>query len=116
MKYKTLMRIKKSSYLCLQKPEQSYKLFKLFLEVKETLPEKDFQNQEEQHRSKELTWNHKTSNMNKSDSLSLVQELSTMVTYLSQLGLWLHQLPAVVVEFQLQISPKATGGLSNDTC
>jgi hypothetical protein len=54
--------------------------------------------------------------MNKSDSLSLVQELSTMVTYLSQLGLWLHQLPAVVVEFQLQISPKATGGLSNDTC
>ncbi len=62
MKYKTLMRIKKSSYLCLQKPEQSYKLFKLFLEVKERLPE-DFQNQEEQHRSKELTWNHKTSNM-----------------------------------------------------
>jgi hypothetical protein len=56
MKYKTLMRIKKSSYLCLQKPEQSYKLFKLLLEVKERPPEKDFQNQEEeQHRSKELT-------------------------------------------------------------
>jgi hypothetical protein len=115
MKYKTLMRIKKSSYLCLQKPEQSYKLFKLFLEVKEKLPEKNFQNQEE-HRSKELTWNHKTSNMNKSDSLSLVQELSTILTYLSQLGLGLHQLPTVVVEFQLQMSPEATGRLSNNTC
>jgi hypothetical protein len=54
--------------------------------------------------------------MNKSDSLSLVQELSTIVTYLSQLGLWLHQLPTVVVELQLQISPEATGRLSNDTC
>ncbi len=30
MKYKTLMRIKKSSYLCLQKPEQKLQTFQTF--------------------------------------------------------------------------------------
>jgi len=78
----------------LGKPEQGSRLF---LDINFLLTE------EWQRRKtlKERIWlkNNRTSSMNNSDSISLVQGpstvASTIATYLSQLTHWLHQLPTV---------------------
>jgi hypothetical protein len=66
--------------------------YKLFLEVKETLLDKDLQNREEgkTQKGRTKTKNSKTNSMNKSDSISLVQQPSSVkcmiAKHLSQLG------------------------------